>query len=56
MIQHETRLIVADNTGAKEILCIHVMGGFNARYGYVATSSWHVEEGHAQQSVKKAMW
>jgi large subunit ribosomal protein L14 len=29
MIQHETRLIVADNTGAKEILCIH-RGRFDA--------------------------
>jgi large subunit ribosomal protein L14 len=35
MIQQETRLIVADNTGAKEILCIHVMGGSTRRYGYV---------------------
>ena len=35
MIQQETRLTVADNTGAKEILCIHVMGGSTRRYGYV---------------------
>mgnify|MGYP000028446911 FL=1 len=28
MIQQETRLKVADNTGAKELLCIRVMGGF----------------------------
>ncbi len=27
MIQPQTRLKVADNTGAKEIMCIHVMGG-----------------------------
>ena len=27
MVQQETRLKVADNTGAKEILCIRVMGG-----------------------------
>ena len=27
MIQQETRLKVADNTGAKEILCIRVLGG-----------------------------
>ena len=27
MIQQETRLKVADNTGAKEILCIKVLGG-----------------------------
>ena len=32
MIQQETRLKVADNTGAKEILCIRVMGGSRRRY------------------------
>jgi len=35
MIQHETRLVVADNTGAREILCMHIMGGSTRRYGYV---------------------
>jgi large subunit ribosomal protein L14 len=35
MIQHETRLTVADNTGAREILCMHIMGGSTRRYGYV---------------------
>jgi len=33
MIQKESRLKVADNTGAKEILCIQVMGGSRRRYG-----------------------
>lgn len=32
MIQQETRLKVADNTGAKEILCIRVLGGTKRRY------------------------
>jgi large subunit ribosomal protein L14 len=32
MIQQETRLRVADNTGAKELLCIRVMGGSKRRY------------------------
>ncbi|MBR6019689.1 MAG: 50S ribosomal protein L14 [Lachnospiraceae bacterium] len=32
MIQTETRLKVADNTGAKELLCIRVMGGSVRRY------------------------
>ena len=32
MIQQETRLKVADNTGAKEILCIRVRGGSTRRY------------------------
>jgi len=35
MIQQETRLKVADNTGAKEILCIHVMGGSKRKYASV---------------------
>jgi len=32
MIQQETRLRVADNTGAKELLCIRVLGGSSRRY------------------------
>ena len=32
MIQQETRLKVADNTGAKQILCIRVLGGSGRRY------------------------
>ena len=32
MIQQESRLKVADNTGAKEILCIRVLGGSDRRY------------------------
>ena len=32
MIQQETRLKVADNTGAKELLCIRVLGGSKRRY------------------------
>jgi large subunit ribosomal protein L14 len=35
MIQQETRLKVADNTGAKELLCIHILGGSTRHYGYV---------------------
>lgn len=35
MIQQETRLKVADNTGAKEILCIRVLGGSHRRYARV---------------------
>ena len=35
MIQQESRLRVADNTGAKEILCIRVMGGSNKKYAGV---------------------
>jgi len=32
MIQQESRLRVADNTGAKEVLCIRVLGGSHRRY------------------------
>jgi len=32
MIQQESRLAVADNTGAKELLCIRVLGGTSRRY------------------------
>jgi len=35
MIQQETRLTVADNTGAKEILCIRVLGSSNKRYAAI---------------------
>jgi large subunit ribosomal protein L14 len=35
MIQNESRLVVADNTGAKELLVIRVMGGSRRRYGSV---------------------
>lgn len=35
MIQQESRMKIADNTGAKEILVIHVMGGSRRRYGQV---------------------
>jgi large subunit ribosomal protein L14 len=35
VIQQETRLKVADNSGAKEILCIRVMGGSYRRYASV---------------------
>ena len=35
MVQQETRLTVADNTGARELLCIRVMGGSTRRYARV---------------------
>ena len=35
MIQQETRLVVADNSGAKEALCIRVLGGTKKRYATV---------------------
>ena len=35
MIQRESRLKVADNTGAKELLCIRVLGGSTRRYANI---------------------
>ena len=35
MIQQESRLAVADNSGAKEVLCIRVLGGTRRRYASV---------------------
>lgn len=55
MIQQESRLKVADNTGARELLVIHVLGGSRRRYGaigdvVVAT----VKSATPQGSVKKS--
>jgi len=35
MIQMQSRLKVADNTGAREIMCINVLGGTRRKYAYV---------------------
>ncbi len=54
MIQQETRLKVADNSGAKEILCIKVLGGSKRRYarvGDIITAS--VKEASPTGTVKK---
>lgn len=54
MIQQETRLKVADNTGAREILCIRVMGGSSRRYarvGDIIVAS--VKQATPNSSVKK---
>ncbi len=54
MIQQETRLKVADNSGARELLCIRVLGGTRRRYAsvgdiIVAT----VKEAQPNSAVKK---
>ncbi len=54
MIQQESRLRVADNTGAKEILCIRVLGGSRRRYagvGDIIVAS--VKQSTPTASVKK---
>jgi len=38
MIQQESRVAVADNTGAREVLCIRVLGGTRRRYARVGDS------------------
>ena len=55
MIQHESRIKVADNTGARELLVIHVLGGSRRKYGrigdvVVAT----VKSATPQSSIKKS--
>lgn len=54
MIQQESRLTVADNSGAKEILCIRVLGGTKRRYarvGDIIVAS--VKEANPTGAVKK---
>lgn len=54
MIQQESRLRIADNTGAKEILCIRVMGGSKRYYGHVGdTLVATVKHASPGGSVKK---
>ena len=55
MIQQESRIRVADNTGAREILVIHVMGGSKRRYGRVGdVVVASVKSATPQGSVKKS--
>jgi large subunit ribosomal protein L14 len=54
MVQQQTRLKVADNTGAKEIMVIRVMGGSRVRYGFVGdVVVASVKEASPGGSVKK---
>jgi large subunit ribosomal protein L14 len=54
MVQNETRLRVADNTGAREILVIRVKGGHRRRYAYVGDIvTATVKQAAPQGSVKK---
>jgi large subunit ribosomal protein L14 len=55
MIQQESRLVVADNTGARELLVIRVMGGSRRRYGYVGdVVVASVKDAAPQGAVKKS--
>ena len=61
MIQQESRLKVADNSGAKEVLCIRVLGGTKKRYARVgdqivvtiniATPDGNVKKGEISRAV-----
>ena len=61
MIQQESRLVVADNSGAKEVLCIRVLGGTKRRYASIgdkivvsvksATPSGDVKKGSVSTAV-----
>ena len=54
MIQQESRLRVADNTGARELLCIRVMGGSKRRYARVGdVIVGTVKAASPQAAVKK---
>jgi large subunit ribosomal protein L14 len=55
MIQQESRLAVADNTGARELLVIRVMGGSRRRYGYVGDIVVaSVKDAAPQGAIKKS--
>jgi large subunit ribosomal protein L14 len=54
MIQNESRLKVADNTGAREILCIRVKGGSRRRYAGIGdTITATVKQASPNGAVKK---
>ena len=54
MIQQESRLTVCDNSGAKEILCIRVLGGTRRRYAHVGdVIVATVKEANPTGNVKK---
>ena len=54
MVQQESRLSVADNSGAKEVLCIRVLGGTGKRYATVTdTIVVSVKSAMSSSSLKK---
>ena len=54
MIQQQSRLKVADNSGARELMCIRVLGGSGRRYAHVGdTIIASVKEAQPNSSVKK---
>lgn len=56
MIQQESRLKVADNSGAKEVYCIRVLGGTGRRYASIGDKIViSVKDAMASGNVKKGM-
>jgi large subunit ribosomal protein L14 len=54
MVQQESRLTVADNSGAKEVLCIRVLGGTKKRYASIGdTIVVTVKSALSSSSLKK---
>ena len=54
MIQTETRLRVADNSGAKEVLCIRIQGGSKRKYAGLGDIFWAtVKDAQPNAQVKK---
>ena len=54
MIRQESRLNVADNSGAKEVLCIRVLGGTKKKYASVGdTIVVSVKSAHSSSNLKK---
>ncbi len=54
MIQHRTILKSADNTGARRIQCIRVLGGYKKRYGHIGdVVTVTIKEALPHSSVKK---
>ena len=62
MIQQESRLKVADNTGAREVLCIRVLGGSSRRYAgigdVIATCGSRLSRNHrlGEELAKGRSW
>lgn len=55
MIQHRTMLIVADNSGAKKLQCIRVLGGYKKRYARIGDIiTCVVKEAEPRGLVKKS--
>ena len=55
MIQQESRLKVADNSGAKEVLCIRVLGGSKRRYATVGDQIVVTVKNTSPGGVKKGL-